>query len=169
MPQFHGCWQKSENSWVRENWEFIAHSTSSSRVSAFLLVPEFQFPQRTWRGPDDTCFFSALCERSLELRGAKYFIIGSKPALFSQRETSLLYSTLSKPVICSIGKYSFYLVGLFAKYTSLKRFSCTSGISVCSKKVQKHARPVKNCLPTVRSFSHYNAKVFVFYYLLASC
>lgn len=80
--QFHRCWQKTQNSWIRDNGQFITHS------KAVCLVPTFVAEGQVIPAHRD-----CVTENEVWLREPKYFIMDSKHACpLLQKETLSLSS-----------------------------------------------------------------------------
>ena len=84
---FHGCWQKTWDSWV---------SNSSSQSISFFLC-QFPLPPSligaTQKGPGDTCTCSGLCYRR---------------ATLSLMSLNLLWWAVSLPFHCSTGRHCVF-------------------------------------------------------------
>lgn len=113
LPQFHGCWQKTQDLWVRDKGQFIIYRNHNTEYQHFPVpVPTLQFPQgNTKKARWCLCTqWAALQEGNSELRKTQSFIMGCKQtcsANFRKREILSLNKSLWKEqniVSASTGK-----------------------------------------------------------------
>lgn len=110
-----GCWQKTQNSWVRDKQLYYPqHSKQFERVCIGSSC-SLSLKQVTQKGPDGCCVYSKLVSqlKIFRLQEPKSFIKGSNCAcpLLWKKTLPLLYWTVNKRAFCSGGRH--YLARLF--------------------------------------------------------
>ena len=124
---FHGCWEKTQCSWIRRKRWFLTHN-NGSRWSIILSLCQFsktQFPQGNAARASRSfhIHWLLLQKRNPELKNPESLTLDYRQTcpIFPHKDTlSLLYWTVNKPVLGCSRRDFLCLPRLFAIHTSLK-------------------------------------------------
>lgn len=131
LPQFHGCWQKTQDSWVRDKGQFITHSNSNSKsISIFTSSPI-----SIEKGEEDQVIaahtIGCITEKKPMLRELRSFLIDTKLAWPLPQQETLLCWRVSRLIV--LQREYLYLPRLFTWKSSLGQMQLVPLLARCAE------------------------------------